>query len=60
MIYRVAIGLFIEFSIYTKTFILDIESLFSQMDLLTMSKTRELVLLEYCKEAVDFHDQIYR
>lgn len=60
LMYSVAICLFIEISMYSETFNLDIKSLFSQMDLLTKSDRPELAMLKYCKEAVDFHKRIYQ
>lgn len=58
VIYRMTICLFIEITMYAETLTHDVKSHFSQMDLIIKSKFLEFLMLECCKEAVDFHKRI--
>lgn len=55
--YFVMICLFNEIASYTKTFIVDIKSMFDRMDRLTKSKSPDLPMLKYCKEAIELHSR---
>lgn len=58
--YYSIICLLIEVTTYTKTFMHDIKGIFDQLDKLSKCKNSELAMLKYCKDAVDFHERVYR
>lgn len=55
----IVVCLFIEFSLYTKTCLIDIKTMFVQVSDLLDCGSPELSMLKCCKEAVDLHEQIY-
>lgn len=58
--YFALICLFVELTIYTKTFTLDIKSFFTHVDLLVQCNKPQLSMINYCKEAVDLHERVHR
>lgn len=60
IIWCIVICMFIEFTLYTKAFVLDIKTVFTQMDRLAWAKGPEKVMLMRCKEALDLHERVNR
>lgn len=52
--------LFIEFSMYTEAFILDVKSLLVKIDGLAGGKKIEMRMIAYCKESVFLHERVNR
>lgn len=60
LIYYAMICSFIETVVYAKTFVMDIRSMFAQLDELAKSRSPELPMLNSCKEAVNLHARVYQ
>lgn len=57
-VFCTTITLLVGFIIYTEACLLDIKTLFDQLDRLSKFKNVELLMLQRCKEALDLHGRL--